>query len=357
VSLEPVYNQLYSLALLYKEAEMPGLGDWVGHTREKMPLDQLQRNRLVMEGLFYAFTTLGASPSFGAYLDTLESLPPQSFQDRLLAMYLVATPQGCTMKLPVTPTPRQRREILSSVDAYVAFLGEHFAPAHVDPDMEAQAYPYVIDPPAMKSLIIDHLRVMGETYLAPEWTRVRPMLTKSVEAFRELDLGTMSRSEAVSFVVGREVSDLPWNAQVEEAERVILAPSAHVGPYVGRFTSGRNLVVLFGARLPRGTGRDEPDISRTEILTRLDALSDNHRLRILRMAADAGEVRATDVMTGLDISQSAASRSLTQLTATGYLVERRADGGKWYSLNQARIKDTLDALARFLAVKGKDGTR
>jgi DNA-binding transcriptional ArsR family regulator len=357
VSLEPVYNQLYSLLLLYKEARMPGLGDWVTRTREKMPLDQLQRNRLVMDGLFYAFTTLGGFPSLGAYLDHLESLPPQSFQDRLLAVYLAASPHGCSMKIPPAPDPEKRREILASADAYVRFLGQHFPPDHVDPDLEAQAYRYAIDPPAMKAVIIDHLRVMGETYLAPEWTRVRPMLTRSVEAFQESDLGAMSRREAIRFVVGRDVSEFTWSAQVDEAESVILAPSAHIGPYVGRFTSGGTLVVLFGARLPEGTRRDEPDISRTEILTRLDALSDDNRLRILRMAADGGELRATDVMTALDVSQSAASRSLTQLTATGYLVERRRDGGKSYSINQARIADTLDALARFLAVKGKDGTR
>jgi hypothetical protein len=48
--------------------------------------------------------------------------------------------------------------------------------------------------------------------------------------------------------------------------------------------------------------------------------------------------------------------SLTQLTATGYLVERRRDGCKWYRRNQERIKDTLGTPARFLGVTAKDGT-
>ncbi len=104
------------------------------------------------------------------------------------------------------------------------------------------------------------------------------------------------------------------------------------------------------ARRPEGAASDVPDLSRTEILTRLDALADDNRLRILRMAVDAAEVRATEVITALDISQSAASRSLTQLTANGYLIERRRDGGKSYSLNPARIKDTLTATCRFLGL-------
>ena len=355
VSLEPVYHQLQSLSLLYQGEKMPGLAEWVGRTREMMPLEQLQRNRLVMEGLCYSFTTVGDLPSFGAYLDRLEGLPAQSFQDRLLSHYLATTRDGCTMRFR-PPTESERREILASVDSYLDFITKRFSAAYFDPDVEAQAYRYAADPAAMKALIVDHLRQMWETYLAPEWARIRPMLTRTVAAFRSTDLSEMPRLKAVQTVIGRDTAELHWGTQLEEAERVLLVPSAHIGPYVRKFVCGRDLVILFGAHLPEGAGRDEPDVSRTDMLTRLDALSDDHRLRILRMAADAGEVRATDVMTALDISQSAASRSLTQLTATGYLVESRREGGKCYSINEDRIRDTLGALARFLGVSAKDGT-
>jgi hypothetical protein len=53
----------------------------------------------------------------------------------------------------------------------------------------------------------------------------------------------------------------------------------------------------------------------------------------------------------LELSQSAASRHLRQLTATGYLVERRSQVAKCYSLNPARVDDTLRALKRFLRAK------
>ncbi len=329
---------------------MPGLGGWVQKTRESMSLEQLQRNRLVMDGLFYAFTTEASLPSFGAFLDHLQSLPPQSFQDRMLSMYLRASPMACSMQECDPPVGKQKEEILCSADSYLKFLGQHFDASHVDPDLEAQAYRYAIDPPAMKAVIIDHLREMWERHLAPEWARVRPMLSKAVDAFQRTAITQMPRAEAVRYVIGREIPDTHWIGQLDDAERVILAPSAHIGPYIGKFITGRNLVVLFGARLPEGAASEVPDLSRTEILTRLDALSDDHRLQILRMAADAGEVRATDVMAGLDISQSAASRSLTQLTATGYLVESRRDGTKVYTLNQERVRDTLKAISRYLGM-------
>ena len=350
VSLEPVFNQLYSLVLLFKGKNMPGLPAWVQRTRERMPLEHLQRNRLVMDGLFYAFTTEAALPSFGAYLEHLQALAPQSYQDRLLAMYECASPGECGFP-DLEPTgSKDRSQILSSVNNYLAYLRKHFDSPHLDLDVEAQAYRYVTDPPAMKDLIITHLREMWETYLAPEWTMVRPMLSKVVDAFCAAGIATMSRREAIQFVIGKELPEASWAGQVDKAERIILAPSAHVGPYVGKFISGRNLVLLFGARLPEGVDSDVPDASRAEILTGLEALADDHRLQILRMAADAGELRATEVMTALDISQSAASRSLTQLTATGYLTERRKDGGKIYGLNPSRIHNTISALSRYLSV-------
>jgi DNA-binding transcriptional ArsR family regulator len=350
VSLQPVFNQLHSLGLLYKEKLMPGLGEWVTRTRESMTLEQLQRNRLVTEGLCYAFSTVADLPSFGAYLDRLQSLPPMSFQDRLLGVYAHATPGRCSTQNAEPPGAEERKKILFSADSYVAFLFEHFEPTHVDVDLEAQAFRYTVEPSAMKSLIIDHLRQMWETFLSPEWARVRPMLAKAVEAFQRSDFSGMDRREAVRFVIGREIPDASWEAQIDEAERVILAPNAHVGPYLGKFLAGNALVILFGARLPEGATAEVPDLSRTEILTRLEALADDHRLRILRLAMETGEVRATDVMTSLDISQSAASRSLTQLTANGYLVERRREGGKSYTLNPARLEDTLAAICRFLGL-------
>jgi DNA-binding transcriptional ArsR family regulator len=344
VSLQPVYNQLESLMLL-NDKNMSGLGEWVHRARESMTLEQLHKNRLVTSGLFYAFSTIGDEPSFGAYLDRLQSLPAESFQDRLLAAYRRISPEGCSMTDLEPPEDAQRRKILASADSYLAFLGEHFD--NLDADLEAQAYRYVADPPAMKAVVIEHLRQMWDTHLGPEWTRVRPMLAKAVDAAQAAAVG-MGRREAMKLVTGRDVPNPWWERAVKDAQRVIMAPSAHLGPYLGKFISGRDLVVIFGARLPRGAAGEVPDVSRTEILTRLDALADENRLHILRMAAETGEVRAADIMTALDISQSAASRSLTQLTATGYLVERRKDGGKCYTLDLERIEDTLGSLRRFL---------
>jgi DNA-binding MarR family transcriptional regulator len=59
-------------------------------------------------------------------------------------------------------------------------------------------------------------------------------------------------------------------------------------------------------------------------------------------------MRSQEIIEQLGISQSAASRHLNQLSATGYLIERRCSGAKCYSLNQERVQDTMRAVEAFL---------
>ncbi|HEX9439542.1 MAG TPA: helix-turn-helix domain-containing protein [Roseiflexaceae bacterium] len=61
------------------------------------------------------------------------------------------------------------------------------------------------------------------------------------------------------------------------------------------------------------------------------------------------ELCAQDIMIRLDVSQSAASRHLRQLSASGYLIGRRRADEKCYSLNRDRVSDTFHALDQFLA--------
>ena len=91
-----------------------------------------------------------------------------------------------------------------------------------------------------------------------------------------------------------------------------------------------------------------PDLSRSELLVRLNALADDTRLRILQAIHEAGELCSQEIMVRLNLSQSAASRHLKQLSATGYLSERRREGAKCYSLEPDRIEDVLTAVSSYL---------
>ncbi|MBC7870249.1 MAG: winged helix-turn-helix transcriptional regulator, partial [Chitinophagaceae bacterium] len=211
------------------------------------------------------------------------------------------------------------------------------------------AYPLLIDPPAMQATIVEHLRFMWDEYLQQEWKRVLPMLQDSADAFRQIDFNGQTAIQAARVVTGRNLSGI-WE-DLDRAESVVFVPSAHIGPYVSMFHHDQQIYVLFGARMPEGVKMRSAALTRSELLVRLSALADDTRLTILELLTERDELCAQDIITLLNLSQSSASRHLRQLTATGYLVERRREVAKCYSLNPDRLSDTILALRTF--VRGK----
>ena len=356
VALEPAHNALNSLLLLKSEEPPSGVGEWVMRTVEALTPEERDRNRLVMLGLHFATMTEQSWASLPAYTDHLAAMDPAALRDKLMHTYarIPLLKDGEDRWWMEDPVPLDLGTVLESVDSYLAFLHARFACEGLDEELEAQAYALVIDPRRMQETIVSHLRHMWTEHLANEWQRVRPMLEDSVRAFQELDLASMDKTKAVRVVTGQDL-DEHWQHKVGKLDRLIFVPSAHVGPYLGKYTEGTGTMrVFFGARLPEGTTVRAPDLSRNEILVRLSALADNNRLRILELIAERGEQCSQEVIDALELSQSAASRHLKQLTATGYLVERRRDGAKCFRLNPERIQGTLQAISNHLGSGAMD---
>jgi len=345
VSVDPVYNALHSLMSIIKAAHLSGLGDWVLNTRDALTTAEMQNHRLVVEGLHYALYPQRHFPSFPTYIDHLEKMDPFVLRDRLLDGYFNLS---CMRDEPSPYSTYE--EVLRSPESYLDFLINRFGSEHVDPDLERHAYTYAVNPTAMQILIVSHLRMMWDRFLAAEWTRIEPMLTDSAAAFNDAGVKRMDIHEAAEFITGQPLKQKEWDPPEQDIHRYVFVPSAHIGPYIGHFLQGDSLVILFGARLPEGTTIHAPDLSRNEIAVRLNALADDTRLRILRYIADNGEQRSQDIISALNLSQSAASRHLKQLSATGYLSERRCEGAKCYSLGEDRLRDTFQAVLAYLAV-------
>lgn len=70
------------------------------------------------------------------------------------------------------------------------------------------------------------------------------------------------------------------------------------------------------------------------------ALADGTRLRILSLLQELGELCVCDVETGLDVSQSRASRHMTLLRQVGLVEDRREGAWVYY-----RIAEPLDPVA------------
>lgn len=336
VAIEPVQNALNSLFMLNKAEEFSGLDDWVIRTAAAMSPERRHANQLVFEGLYHALQPERRLASFPAYIDYMAAQDPVLARDRLLRdVWRCGPGQG------------KPSDLLASVDAYINFLLTYFTGVEIDVALETETYALMVEPARMQQVMVSHMRAMWHEVYAVEWERVKPLLEESATAFNRLDLGSLGLVEAAHLVLGHEL-DGKWKSLLTGDRQVIFVPSAHVGPYAGKFTSDQIVWLIFGARLPEGVPAGSSALSRSELLVRLSALTDDTRLRMLELLSRHGELCAPDIMLHLDLTQSATSRHLRQLSATGYITERRREGAKCYSLNRKRLDDTFRSLGRFL---------
>jgi ArsR family transcriptional regulator len=339
------------MLLVAKAEDEPGFHEWITKTRSQMSIEERFRHKLVMIGFHYAILPQVPSMTFEAYLGDLEATPPSRLRERLLKAYAETCHTEEAQKSKNQPVDWE--EVLSSAKNYVEFLRLRFGDESVDEEVETRAHEYVIDPAALKQLLTGHIRWFWKNYLQAEWNRVRPMLEESARAFNQVDYGDMTRTEIFEFVTGKDVSsetkwESKWGKEALKTNELIFVPNAHIGPYMRADQIQDALYIYFGAHLPEGSDVRVPELDRAEIVSRISALADDTRLQILQMIAEQGEMRSQEIMEALNLSQPSVSRYLSQLTAAGYLQERRANGAKAYILNRDRIEKTLKAVRAFL---------
>jgi len=341
VRLDPVRNVIASMVLAARE-EDSGFAHWIHETRDRLTEEERFQHTLVMLGFYHVVAPDNEWASFPEYLDHLANSEPQNMLNRMLAVYArMGSKTGKTEEVDWD-------SVLTSAESYVSFLLDRFGTDAVDQAVETHAYEYVIDPPAMKNLVIDHLTRMWNNIFETEWKRVEPMLVESVNAFQGSDLSRMDRFEAARFITGQDLDEERWRPTLEQARQVVFIPNAHIGPYVTHLPDANDLIVLFGARQPDNAATRVPELDRADIVIRLSALADDTRLQILQMIRDNGEMRAQEIIEATGLSQPSVSRYLGQLAATGHLQERRVNGAKSYTLNRERIARMLQAVSVFL---------
>ena len=345
--LDPVSNALQSLRMLNDLERLSGLHDWLTRTQAALSPERQSQNRMV----FVAFEPLlflpaQKLPSFPAFLDYLARLTPVELiakQDEYLAdMYthypehMAQHEQGVTF-----------RALLTDREHYVRFMTQ--LEELDEPEFWNAAYDLTRDPAVMQQYVVEHLRFMWETHLRAEWERQLPLLTESINAFRRIDFTDKTALEAARIVTNRDLREL-LEKKLLMSNIVEFVPNPHLGPYVSVVSRSGYTNINFGVRLPRGAqSTAQSEFSRAELLIRLNALADDARLQILELLTQHDELCAQDIIEKLGVSQSTVSRHLSQLRATGYIIERRREVAKCYSLNTDRVVDTLRALTNFLS--------
>jgi ArsR family transcriptional regulator len=348
-SLEPAYNVIGSLSLLDMVEGFSGLGEWVYQTAKALSPEQVRANWLVIEDA-YVHLADTSWPSFPAWVDDLAARDATAMRDRALQAWLASVSEKVGGEIPAPS------ELLADRAAYLS-LAERFSRSSghasltegedFDRSFWEERHRLLNDPSARQDLIVTHLSTMWDETLASEWERNLPVLEETIAAFKSLDLSGLTVVEVLSRVVMRaQIPDTDW---FDDIEYVILIPSVHNGPYIVHLNGLSDTTVRFivSARIPEGVPAHLSALSRSELLVHLNALADDTRLRILELLARQGEMTTPDIRAHLELSQSAVSRHLEHLTATGYLVGLRERGTNLYRLNPDRIDHTFKALKAF----------
>lgn len=350
--LAPALNAFESLSLLASTHDLSGLSPWVEQTYAVMPPEQRSTLEMLMNTGLWAVRPKANQTDFASYINELASQNAIQLRNKVAGWSL----EECQIEVPEGEplSDSELAAVIQDVNAYMEYIDTYYRTkkaekGHViDFEPFKQIHRWFSDPEGLKNLIVTHFRMMWEMYLKPEWERKLPLLRESLEAFRQMEYRNLTGIEAVRAVTGRDVTSIGWNW---ELPRLVFVPQLHIGPYINMaiFDEDKSTGwLMFGVRLPEGSRMRSPELSRSELNVRLSALADDTRLRILELVVEQGELCAQDIITMLDLSQSAASRNLRQLTATGYLIERRRETAKCYSINHDRVEDTLRAVRRFL---------
>lgn len=353
VVLEPAYAMLDSLSMLNYVDEYPGLDPWMPRTAAALPAERMYRNRLVFDAFYHAF--LGTDESW-ANIPALVEAIKQADAEKLVDGVIKGLAEWCS-HYPNAVTLPPREQLISSYEIFVDLIRNLRAQKEHEKELEPLSEEFLQDwfrglnePEWLRSVLVEHLSYMWEHILKSEWKRVEPMLVESVEAFQKLDFSGMSPIEAGRVITGRDMSSTWIGDTMKAATLLRFVPCPHIGPYVSLVKSPSLVRIMFRPRMPEGKTAKSPQLNRSELLVRLSALADDTRLRILELLSGHEELCAQDIIEMLDLSQSAASRHLRHLSATGYLVERRVEGAKCYQLNKDTVEHTMQALPNLLQV-------
>ncbi|MCA9913191.1 MAG: winged helix-turn-helix transcriptional regulator [Anaerolineae bacterium] len=335
---------LHSMRLVSIADVHSGLNDWVIQTAHKLEPDVLRHNHFVLDVADHV--AMHTEPkTFPELIAAVQAESPQTLVEYALHWLrdYDAYPGDDVLLSNAKTMVNTVHELLAEK---LESRGEEF-----DDEAWHDRYQYLVNPEQLQELCVQHLQMMWDHYLKAEWQRIQPMLKDAYEAFSSMDYSGLTAHEAIETITERNMRGADTlSEKLKKVNKLIFMPSAHLGPYIAWMMrdEGSSMIIFFGVRQPKNAKVQSLALSRSELLVRLNALADETRLRILELLTEHQEMCAQDFITRLDLSQSSASRHLRQLTASGYISERRRDVAKCYSLNPERVEDTIQALRTFL---------
>ena len=341
VKFLPAMICLDSLIQLQLVEQTQGFGEWVTKTYHNLTPDLLHLNKQMVD-LVYDIASPILDPSFPALIARFASYSNEEIQQR----WIDSMNRAYDWKSPP-------EEMLYNLELYLHSLEEKYKAkgCEIDRQMHTEIHALLNHPQVLRETAVNFMRQMNRDHLGPEWEKRRPHLEEVVLAHRDIDYNNMSPIEVMEAITTRRIEpDSSVGRVINKARELIFTPSPHIGPYVAAFPMPDDLVVVvFGARFPRSSLTQAPTrVGRSDLLVRLNALADDVRLQILQLLAHEEEMCAQEILMRLSLSQSAASRHLKQLAATGLPNRTSPRERQCYRVNWERIDETFGDLKAYL---------
>ena len=336
----PVYNILFSMCLLFQD-HLDHISPWVDSTVAKLTPEERKVADIACDAVQYV--SIAGGSTIEEFVAGLEKMAPERF----LTIDVSRLRKQAVQRLGADGIPDEAT-LANDKDAYLGLV-ERMYERHHDKEFDAEKYgkywDRLHDGKSYRDELVTSVKSFWVKHLRDEWAHVEPAIADSVRAFQSVEILGDDLEEKIKFITQRDNIPEVWIDMLSRADEVIYVPSVHIGPYMTMFDfDPRHLVVVGRARIPEGANVTSPTLDRSDILIRLEAMSDATRLRILQMASERGKITSQDVMDELELSQSSASRHLTQLTATGLLPVDGSERTRRYQLNARRIDDVCSGL-------------
>ncbi len=369
-----------TLSLLYRAVPGAGMDPWLVNARRSLP-DETRYDLDILEGfsgrlLYYLeepvtrFDPLAARNRDAGFADILDYMTDLS-PDEYLGMAIRAV-QRVRQDDQLDPTPPE----LDSTDEAARDLNWR---KFLEPALTTATPDEVIslfeDPARLRLRTINLFRTVWQTVYRDEFLRQADTLNEAaVEASGILHRG-----------FGRVFSDLTdaripstLASRLHDISEITFHPSVHLGAYISFILSPPRGIIFFDAHrfmerqnqsrrlstvdsastvtfsegvFPSSgvVGQNDDDLDADALIECARALGDATRFRILEMLAD-GEHYAQEIVSQLDIAQSAVSRHLGLLERSGLVSVRPQRGMKYYSVSEVNVRRFAHTVAaRLLA--------
>ncbi|MEZ4682190.1 MAG: metalloregulator ArsR/SmtB family transcription factor [Caldilineaceae bacterium] len=352
VALEPVYNNLMSMAALRDPEEYGGIAEWALQTAARLDEPLRRRHQFWMKWLWLDALTNAvdrgpATATFPAYLDALATQDATTLRNRLLDGLVNSVHLRLYSGAQPVPTV-EPATLLTDIAHFSNFLLARFVekPAFEDLHDLPAFHALLNEPQQLQTELVDDLRTLWDQVVAAEWARLAPHLQSCVDAFSVHTFRNQTMLDAIQTVTGRDLRSIFRLDELWRYRRVRFIPTIHNGPYIVWFGNDEELRIGFPAYLPSTSAFSGPQFDQSTLVNRYKALADETRLAILWALRERGQLSTQEVIDRFMLDKSAASRHLRQLVATNLIEEQREDGAKKvYQLNPR----TIDELMRMLS--------